>query len=59
MSKDTASVLEWAKFIVGAIFFACMLYFHVYVKELHILLLAMPGLLMGIDPTKFIGGGKR
>ena len=46
--------MEWAKFIVGVIFFAAMLYVHVFIKELSYFLLAVPGLLMGIDPVKII-----
>ena len=54
-----SNALEWAKFFVGAILFSAMLYIHTYVKELNIFILAVPGLLMGIDPSKYIGGGKK
>ena len=54
MSDNSVIAMEWAKFIVGVIFFAAMLYVHVFIKELSYFLLAVPGLLMGIDPVKII-----
>ena len=61
MSTEQGKALEWAKFIVGAILFAGMLYIHAYVKELSIFLMAVPGLLMGVDLSKYIpnGGNKK
>ncbi len=54
MSENVTTAFEWAKFIVGVVFFGAMLYVHVFVKELSYFLLAVPGLLMGIDPVKII-----
>ena len=60
MSAEQTKALEWAKFVVGAILFAGMLYIHAYVKELSIFLMAVPGLLMGVDLSKFLpNGGKK
>lgn len=60
MSTEQARTLEWVKFIVGALFFAAMLYVHTYVKELSIFLMAIPGVLMGVDLSKYLpSGGKK
>jgi len=59
MSVQEGKALEWAKFVVGAILFAGMLYIHAYVKELSIFLMAVPGLLMGVDLSKYIPGGNK
>lgn len=58
--QEPSKALEWAKFVVGALLFAGMLYIHAYVKELSIFLMAVPGLLMGVDLSKYIpSGGKK
>ena len=44
-SQQTVSRFQ---LIIGAILFLAVLYVHAFVKELHILLLATPGLIMGI-----------
>lgn len=60
MSAEQGKALEWAKFLVGAVLFGGMLYIHAYVKELSIFLMAVPGLLMGVDLSKYIpNGGKK
>lgn len=64
MSDNAVTALDWVKFVVGAVFFAVILYVHVYIKELSYFILAIPGLLMGIDPVKILnsvlpGGGKK
>jgi len=52
MSDKATTALRFLKFIVGAVFFAVMIYVHVYVKELSYFLFAFPGVLMGVDPVK-------
>jgi len=60
MSVEETKALEWAKFVVGAVLFAGMLYIHAYVVPLSIFLMAIPGILMGVDVAKFLpGGGKK
>jgi len=60
MSVEETKALEWAKFVVGAVLFAGMLYIHAYVKELSIFLMAVPGLLMGVDVSRYFpNGGKK
>lgn len=48
-----------AQFVVGCILLGAELYIHAYQKELHVLILALPFALLGVDPTRFIGGGKK
>ena len=60
MATNKPTLFEWARFIVGALLFAGLIYVHAYVKELSVFIIAIPALLMGLDPSKFIkiGGGK-
>ena len=59
MSAEQTKALEWAKFVVGAILFAGMLYIHAFVVPLSIFLMAIPGILMGVDVSKLLPGGKK
>ncbi len=54
MADETVSAFRWAQFIVGAVFFAALLYAHIFIREMSYFLLAVPGLLMGVDPVKII-----
>lgn len=54
-------IFDWIKFIVATALAGAMLYIHAYVKDLPVLLMAAPYLLMGVDLSKVIqfGGGKK
>lgn len=57
-----ATFYDWARWIVGTIVFCAMLYAHVFIKELPLLLFAVPAFLVGIKPESLAGiftGGKK
>ena len=56
---DKVSAFRLLQFWAGVVLFAGMILLHVFVKELPVYLMAIPGILMGVDPSKFIGGGKK
>ena len=55
------TIFEVVKFAVATLLASAMLYLHAYVKELPVMLMAAPYLLMGVDVSKFVsfGGGKK
>lgn len=54
------TAFEWIKFIVATALAGAMLYIHAYVKDLPVLLMAAPYLLMGVDLSKVVQiGGKK
>lgn len=57
--RETA--MTWAKFIVATALAAAMLYIHAYVKDLPLLLMGAPYLLMGVDLSRMpsIFGGRK
>ena len=60
MSREQkTSAMAWAKFVVASILAAAMLYVHAYVKDLPVILMAAPYLLLGVDLSKFITIGRK
>jgi len=60
MSREQkTNAMAWAKFIVASILAGAMLYIHSFVKELPLVLLAAPYVLMGVDLSKFITIGRK
>lgn len=59
--QSKATLYDWARWIVGTIVFCGMLYFHIFHKELPLLLFGVPAFLIGIKPENLIGiiGGKK
>jgi hypothetical protein len=57
--EQKTTAMAWAKFIVASILAGAMLYLHSYVKDLPMILLAGPYVLMGVDLSKFITIGKK
>jgi hypothetical protein len=55
------SVFDWVKFLVATILASVMLYIHAYVKDLPVMLMGAPYLLMGVDLSKLptLWGGKK
>lgn len=51
-----ASLYDWARWIVGTIVFCGMLYFHIFHKELPLILFGVPAFLVGIKPENLIAG---
>jgi len=51
---EKASAFKWARFTLGGALFAVMIYWHVYIKELEIILFSVPGILLGLDPSKLL-----
>lgn len=60
MSEEAkTSAMAWAKFIVASILAGAMLAIHAFVKDLPIVLLAAPYILLGVDLSKFLTIGKK
>ena len=61
MADETkVNALTWAKFIVATLLCGSMLYIHAFIKDLPLLLMALPFALMGLDVSKVIQiGGKK
>jgi predicted Kef-type K+ transport protein len=57
-SEQKATAFQIVKFVVGVILFAALVGIHVWVKELPVWLIALPGALWGIDAAAFLGGRK-
>lgn len=57
----TPSVFDWIKFFVATALAGAMLYIHAYVKDLPVVLMGAPYLLMGVDLSKLptLWGGKK
>lgn len=57
----TPSIFDWIKFLVATVLAGVMLYIHAYVKDLPVMLMGAPYLLMGVDLSKLIsiGSGKK
>lgn len=54
------SFFDWIKFLVATILASVMLYIHAYVKDLPVMLMGAPYLLMGVDLSKLVSfGGKK
>jgi hypothetical protein len=55
------SFFDWIKFMVATALAGGMLYIHAYVKDLPVMLMGAPYLLMGVDLSKLptLWGGKK
>lgn len=58
--KKKVSLLDWAKFIIGALVFMGLGYAQFILgKEVNLVWVLITGLLMGLDPSSFFNGLKK
>jgi hypothetical protein len=54
--RQKETLFNWVRFVVGTLMFAAMFYVKVYVQDFPTILFGIPGVLLGVDPNKWLRG---